>query len=66
MHEGNDAEVLERRGCIVNILAFEGAHQVAPLSSQIETLRWLIYGENKEENAQQYPAGEHLKVPTDE
>jgi len=47
-----DGEVLEERGCIVNVFAFEGAHQVAPLASQVEALEWLLHGDNEASTAQ--------------
>jgi len=37
-----DAEVLEKRGCVVDIFSFEGAHQVPPPLQQAEALRSLL------------------------
>jgi hypothetical protein len=42
-----DVESLTDCGCILNIFAFEGGHQVPPLKTQIEVLKWLL--ENDEE-----------------
>jgi len=37
-----DAEVLEKRGCVVDIFSFEGAHQVPPPLSQVEALKSML------------------------
>jgi hypothetical protein len=37
-----DAEVLEKRGCVVDIFSFEGAHQVPPPLQQAEALKALL------------------------
>lgn len=46
-----DAEVLESRGDLVNIFAFEGGHQVPPTSVQIEALTWMLHGDASITNA---------------
>jgi hypothetical protein len=42
-----DAEVLEKRGCVVDIFSFEGAHQVPPPLQQAEALRSLLSDKNE-------------------
>jgi predicted esterase len=37
-----DARVLEKRGCVVDIFSFEGAHQVPPSLQQVEALKSLL------------------------
>jgi len=44
-----DAAVLERRGCAVNIFAFEGGHQVPPPEIQLQALEWMINGDAKKD-----------------
>lgn len=43
-----DMKVLEERGCSVNVFAFEGAHQIAPVATQIEVMQWLIHGDARD------------------
>ena len=45
-----DTEVLEKRDCEIAVIAFEGGHQVAPVSAQIKALYWLT---NQEEYFQE-------------
>ena len=40
-----DAELLESKGSIVNVFAFEGGHQVPPTAIQIESLEWMLKGD---------------------
>lgn len=35
-------EILQERGCIVTLFAFEGGHQIPPPSVQIKSFRWLL------------------------
>jgi hypothetical protein len=34
--------VLQQRGVTISVMAFEGAHQIPPVSVQIKALRWLL------------------------
>jgi predicted esterase len=34
--------ILQKRGCVVSLFAFEGGHQIPPVSVQVKTFRWLI------------------------
>jgi len=47
-----DAEVLEARGCSVNIFAFEGTHQIPSAEDHIEALGWLLDGEEQGTDAE--------------
>jgi len=37
-----DSEVLRKRGSKVAVLAFEGGHQIPPVSVQVKAFRWLL------------------------
>ena len=43
-----DVKVLAKNGCNINIFAFEGGHQVPPIETQIEAIKWLINDDAKE------------------
>lgn len=45
-----DAELLESKGSIVNVFAFEGGHQVPPTDIQIESLQWMLKGDESISN----------------
>ena len=45
-----DMAVFVKRGCEVNIFAFEGGHQVPPPEIQLEALEWLIRGDVERTN----------------
>lgn len=34
--------ILQKRGCTVSLFAFEGGHQIPPVSVQVKTFRWLL------------------------
>jgi hypothetical protein len=34
--------ILQKRGCTVSLFAFEGGHQIPPVTVQIKTFRWLL------------------------
>lgn len=42
-HEANNvSRVLQARGCTVSLFAFEGGHQIPPVSVQVKSFRWLL------------------------
>lgn len=40
-----DMKILERSGCEIGVFIFEGGHQVAPPSTQIKAILWLLEDE---------------------
>lgn len=34
--------ILQKRGCTVSLFAFEGGHQIPPVSVQVKTFQWLL------------------------
>jgi predicted esterase len=38
----NVTRVLQKRGCTVSLFAFEGGHQIPPVSVQLKSFRWLL------------------------
>ena len=42
-HEAHTVtRVLQKRGCTVSLFAFEGGHQIPPVSVQVKSFRWLL------------------------
>jgi hypothetical protein len=42
-HEANTvSRVLQARGCTVSLFAFEGGHQIPPVSVQVKSFRWML------------------------
>lgn len=35
-------EILQARGCTVSLFAFEGGHQIPPVSVQVKSFRWML------------------------
>jgi hypothetical protein len=34
--------ILQKRDCTVSLFAFEGGHQIPPVSVQVKSFRWLL------------------------